>query len=77
MADLPPKAIRILTGCIFMVIPLSRSSSMLVEHLLLHLAFFDGAGQFQKTISKGGLAVVDVGDDGEIAYMRRVHEVDL
>ena len=38
-----------------------------IEHLGDHLAAIDGAGLLQQAIGQGGLAVVDVGDDGEIA----------
>ena len=40
-----------------------------VEQLVFHVALFHGAGQFEDAVGEGGLAVVDVGDDGEIADM--------
>ena len=39
----------------------------IVEQLVFHVALFHGAGQFEDTVGERGLAVVDVGDDGEIA----------
>ncbi len=42
-----------------------------IEHLLAELAFGDGADQLEHTVGKGALAVVDVGDDGEIADFHR------
>ena len=39
----------------------------LVEELLLHLAHLHGLGQLQQTIGQRGLAMVDMGDDAEIA----------
>ena len=38
-----------------------------VEHLRLHLALLQHAGGFDQAVGQGGLAVVDVGDDAEIA----------
>ena len=38
-----------------------------VEHLFHHFALLERAGCFQKTVSDGAFAVVDVGDDGEIS----------
>ena len=39
-----------------------------VEHLLGHLARRKRAGEFEQTIGKRGLAVINVGDDAEISY---------
>ena len=41
----------------------------IVEQLVLHVPFGDGAGGFQNPVGEGGLAVVDVGDDAEVADM--------
>src|ERR1700730_1964049 len=41
----------------------------LVKCLLHHLALGDGAGEFQQAVSQGGLAMVDMRDDTEIANM--------
>ena len=38
-----------------------------VEHLRLHLALLEAAAHLDEAVRQGGLAVVDVGDDGEIA----------
>src|SRR6266849_5270732 len=44
-----------------------------VEHLRVHLALGQRAGQFEKTVGERGLAMVDVRDDAEIPYKLRVH----
>ncbi len=44
-----------------------------VEHLRFHLALLERAGHLEKPIRQRGLAVVDMGDDGEIADARLVH----
>ena len=41
-----------------------------VQHLLLHVAVGDGAGDLQQPVGQGALAVVDMGDDAEIADVR-------
>src|SRR5205814_9278820 len=41
-----------------------------IEHLLDHLALFEPAGELDQPVGQGGLAVVDVGDDREIADVR-------
>jgi len=38
-----------------------------IEQLLGHVALFDGVREFEKTIRKGRLPVVDVRDDAEVA----------
>jgi hypothetical protein len=38
-----------------------------VEHLLLHVARGEAAGQLDQPVGQGGFAVVDVGHDGEVA----------
>ena len=43
-----------------------------VEELLLHVAVGDGAGRLDQPVGERGLAVVDVGDDGEVADVRGV-----
>jgi len=43
-----------------------------IKNLILHLAQFDGAALLDQAVGKGGLAVVDVGDDGEVADMREL-----
>jgi hypothetical protein len=48
-----------------------------VEHLLAHLAGGDGAGDLEEAVGECGLAVVDVGDDAEIAYTGLVHRVKV
>ncbi len=44
-----------------------------VEHLLLHLARRERSGELEQAVGQRALAVVDVGDDGEIADVRAVH----
>ena len=41
-----------------------------IEQLLLHLAIGNRAGTMEQTVGKGGLPMVDVGDDAEISYVR-------
>jgi hypothetical protein len=38
-----------------------------IEDLLLHLAVRDVAADLDQPVRQGGLAVIDVGDDGEVA----------
>ena len=38
-----------------------------VEQLFLHVALGHGAGQLDQPVGKGRFAMVDMGDDGEIA----------
>ncbi len=44
-----------------------------VENLILHLALVYSMGDLKQTISKGGLAVVYMSDDSEIADPGLVH----
>ena len=44
-----------------------------VEHLLLHLARRERSRELEQTVGQRALAVVDVGDDGEIADVRAIH----
>ena len=41
-----------------------------VENLLAHVAFADSSGALEQAIGQGRLAVVDVGDDREVADAR-------
>ena len=50
-----------------MVMPRSRSISMEFEHLLDHFARFEPAGQLDQPVGQRRFAVVDMGDDREIA----------
>ena len=45
-----------------------------VEELLLRLSFLDGSRGLQQTVGKGRLAVINVGDDAEIARVLDGHE---
>ena len=48
-----------------------------VEQLSLHIAFLDGVRELEDAVRYGGLAVVDVRNDGEVADVRgicRIHE---
>ena len=45
-----------------------------VERLLHHLALLERAGQFEHAVGQGGLAVVDVRDDAEVADLLGVHK---
>ena len=38
-----------------------------IEHLLLHLPRREPAAELDQTICQSGLAVIDMGDDGEVA----------
>ena len=38
-----------------------------VEHLLLHLALLERAGDLDQAVGEGGLAVIDMRDDAEVA----------
>ena len=44
-----------------------------VEHLLAHLAAGDGVGELEDAVGERRLAVVDVGDDREVADLALVH----
>ena len=44
-----------------------------VEDLRLHLARLQRAGDLEKAVGERRLAVVDVGDDGEVADVALVH----
>ena len=44
-----------------------------VEDLGLHLALLERAGHLEEAVRQRGLAVVDVGDDGEVADERLIH----
>ena len=50
-----------------MVMPRSRSMSIEFEHLLLHLARVEPAGELDQPVGQRRLAVVDMRDDGEVA----------
>ena len=45
-----------------------------VEELLLRLSFLDSSRGLQQTVGKGRLAVINVGDDAEIARVLDGHE---
>ncbi len=55
------------TFCALMVMPALPFDVHRVEVLLAHIAGVDGAGQLQDPVGERGLAVVDVGHDGEVA----------
>ncbi len=46
-------------------------------HVVEHLVFGDGyrLGVFQQTVGEGGLAVIDVGDDAEVAGVLHSHRM--
>ena len=44
-----------------------------VEDLGLHFTGRDGAGELEEAVGEGGLAMIDVGDDGEVADVGRIH----
>ena len=57
---------------------LDRDATLLLEihrvqHLVLHLPLRDGMGGLEQPVGQRRLAVVDVGDDAEIAFERYVH----
>jgi hypothetical protein len=46
-----------------------------VQHLLAHVPVGDGAAELQNPVGQGGLAMVDVGNDREVADELRIrHE---
>ena len=45
-----------------------------VEDLRFHFARLQRTGHLQEPVREGGLAVVDVGDDGEISDKTLIHE---
>ena len=45
-----------------------------IEHLLVHLALAERAGEFEKAVGKRGFAVVDVRDDAKISDVAGVHQ---
>ena len=44
-----------------------------VEHLLPHLPLVERAGELDQPVGERGLAVVDVGDDAEVADVGLAH----
>ena len=46
-----------------------------VEHLRLHFALAERAGQLEQSVGQGRFAMVDVGDDAEIADVLGIHEL--
>ena len=46
----------------------------IIQHLRLHLARGERAGQLQQAIGKRGFAVVNMGNDGEVADVFSIHE---
>ncbi len=48
-----------------------------IEHLFMHFALREGAGQFEQAIGKRRFAVVNVRDDAEISYELWVHSLPL
>ena len=46
-----------------------------VQHLIGHRALVDAVGQLQHTVGQGGLAVVDVGNNAEVADVFAGHQV--
>ena len=55
------------TARALIVMPRCALQVHVVEQLLAELALGDGAGHFEQPIGQRALAVVDVGDDREIA----------
>ena len=47
-----------------------------VEHLLAHFAAAEGGGELQHPVGQRRFAVVDVGDDAEVASARLVRGLD-
>ena len=47
-----------------------------IEDLIDHFAVGDGAAQLDQPVGEGGLAVVDMGDDGEIANMAEIGHLE-
>jgi hypothetical protein len=44
-----------------------------IEHLGFHLALLERAGHLEETVRQRRLAVIDVGDDREVAYELLIH----
>ena len=44
-----------------------------VQHLLFHLPLRERAGGFEQAVGQRGLAVIDVRDNAEIAYVVQAH----
>ena len=44
-----------------------------IQNLLLHMALVYGVCELKQAIGESGLAVVNMGDDGKIAYLRDIH----
>ena len=61
------------TACALMVMPRSRSRSMLSRTCSSISRAWQRAGQLEQTVGQRRLAVVDVGDDGEVADEALVH----
>jgi hypothetical protein len=47
-----------------------------IQHLRHHVALRERAGTLEQPIGQGGLTVVDVGDDDEVADVCLVHSVE-
>ena len=47
----------------------------IVQHLSLHIALAQRLRQFKQTVGKGGLTVIDVCDNAEIAYSVHCHSL--
>jgi len=45
-----------------------------IEKLVLHLPLGNSPGELQDAVRQRRLPMVDVGDDGEISYVLRVHK---
>ncbi len=46
-----------------------------VQNLIFHLPLLHGIRHFQDPVRQSGLAVVDMGDDGKVAYIFLIHSV--
>ena len=48
-----------------------------VQHLRLHLALGQRAGDLQQAVRQRGLAMIDVSDDAEISDSRGIHRLSV
>jgi hypothetical protein len=44
-----------------------------IEQLILHFPIGNGPGPMQEPVGERSFPVIDMGDDAEISYVRRVH----
>ena len=65
------------TALALIVTPFSRSSSMVSRNWLRTSRAGDGAGALEEAVGEGGFAVVDVGDDREVANAIKLQDATI